>query len=103
MSDYEFSVSVLAEDGGPDAPLRERFATVIAYRLELLNERDGTYPAVGDWFDFLDSFDGPFAWQMTDEEFEANPPTRVDFEVVGVTPTEAAGSGLVTVTARLAS
>lgn len=101
MSDYDFAVTVLAEDGGPEPELRARFATAITYRLELLNERDGTYPAAGDFFDFLDSFDGPFAWEMTDDELEANPPTRVDFEIVEVEPAAAPGSGTVTVSARI--
>jgi hypothetical protein len=38
MSAYEYTVEVLAEDGGPEPELRERFATVIAYRLGQLGE-----------------------------------------------------------------
>lgn len=38
---------------------------------------------------------------MTDAQFEATPPTLVDFEVLTVEPAEPAESGTVTVTARI--
>jgi hypothetical protein len=99
VSDYEFSVTIVAEEGGPEPALRERFVTAIVYRLELLNDRDGTYPKAGDNLDFLDSFQGPFSWELTEEEFYNNPPSRVDFDVVDVDPVTPAGSGPVAVTA----
>jgi hypothetical protein len=101
MSAYDYTVDVLAEDGGPEPELRERFATIIAYRLAQLEEQDGTYPKAGDSFDFLDAFEGKFVWEMTDAEFEATPPTRVDFDVLGVEPAEPADSGPVAVTVRI--
>jgi hypothetical protein len=98
---YEYTVEVLAEDGGPEPELRERFATIIARRLGKLEEQQGTYPAAGDAFDFLDAFEGKFVWEMSDADLEATPPTMVDFEVVSVDPVEPAGSGPVAVTARI--
>ncbi len=101
MSAYEYTVEVLAEDGGPEPELRERFATIIARRFQKLEEQQGTYPKAGDAFDFLDAFEGKFVWEMTDAEFEATPPTQVDFEVVEVAPVEPAGSGPVAVKVRI--
>lgn len=40
-------------------------------------------------------------WEMTDEQLEATPPSRVDFEIVDVDPAEAPGSGEVRVTVRI--
>jgi hypothetical protein len=101
MPTYQYTVDLLAEDGGPEPELRERFATVIAYRLGQLEDQKGVYPKAGDAFDFLDAFEGKFVWEMTDAEFEATPPTMVDFEVVAVDPIEPAGSGPVAVTVRI--
>jgi hypothetical protein len=98
---YDYIVEVLSEEGGPEPELRERFATIIARRLQKLEEQQGTYPKAGDSFDFLDAFEGKFVWEMTDAEFEATPPTSVDFEVVEVAPAEPAGSGPVTIKARI--
>jgi hypothetical protein len=101
MPTYQYTVDLLAEDGGPEPELRERFATVIAYRLGQLEDQKGLYPKAGDAFDFLDAFEGKFVWEMTDAEFEATPPTMVDVEVVAVEPAEPAGSGPVAVTVRI--
>lgn len=101
MSAYEFDVSFVAEEGGPEPHLLERFATALTYRLELLDERDSAYPKAGDSSYFLDNFEGPFAWEMSDEEFEANPPTGVYYDIVSVDPVEPTGSGRVAVTARI--
>lgn len=101
MSAYEYTVEVLAEEGGPEPELRARFATVIARRFQQLDDQKGVYPKAGDAFDFMDAFEGPFVWEMTDAEFEATPPTRVDFEVVSVDPVEPAGSGPVAVAVRI--
>ena len=96
-----YEVRLEAQEDGPDAALRERFATCLVYRLELLEDRDGYYPSADDWLDFLDSFDGPFAWEMTDEQFEANPPSRVDVQVVSVDPVDPTGPDPVRVVVRL--
>lgn len=45
MSKYQFDVTVVTDEGGPDPELLTRFATVLTYRLELLDERDGAEPA----------------------------------------------------------
>lgn len=101
MSAHEYTVELPPEDGGPEPELRERFATVIAYRLGQLEEQKGVYPKAGDAFDFMDAFEGKFIWEMTDDDLEATPPSLVDFEVVEVDPVEPAGSGKVAVTARI--
>lgn len=101
MAAHVYSVDLLAEDGGPEPGLRERFATVIARRFQQLEEQKGVYPKAGDAFDFLDAFEGKFVWEMTDAEFEATPPTQVGFEVLSVDPVEPAGSGPVAVTVRI--
>lgn len=58
-------------------------------------------PSVGAGVDILDAFEGPYVWEMTDEQLEATPPSRVDFEIVDVDPAEAPGSGEVRVTVRI--
>jgi hypothetical protein len=101
MAAYEYTVDLLAEEGGPEPALRERFATIIARRFAQLEEQKGVYPKAGDAFDFMDAFEGKFVWEMSDAEFEATPPTLVDFEVVTVDPVTPAGSGPVAVTVRI--
>lgn len=101
MSAYEYTVDVLAEGGGPEPELRERFAAIIARRLTQLDDQKGVHPTAGDAHDFMDAFEGKFVWEMNDAEFEATPPTLVDFEIVEVDPTEPAGSGPVAVTVRI--
>ena len=101
MPGYDYTVDILAEDGGPEPQLRERLATVIAYRLHQLEEQKGLYPKAGDALDVMDAFEGKFVWEMTDAEFEATPPTLVDVEVVTVDPVEPAGSGAVFVVVRI--
>jgi len=101
MSKYEFDATVVTDDGGPDPELLKRFAVCMTYRLELLDERDNAYPAVGDSSYFLDSFEGKFAWELSGEELESNPPTGVYCDIEHVDPAEPAGSGRVTVTARI--
>jgi hypothetical protein len=101
MSKYEFDVTVVSDEGGPGPELLKRFAVCMTYRLELLDERDNAYPAVGDSSYFLDSFEGKFAWELTDDELESNPPTGVYYDIEEVSPVEPAGSGRVTVTARI--
>jgi hypothetical protein len=49
----------------------------------------------------LDSFEGKFAWELSDAELESNPPTGVYYDIEAVDPVEPAGSGRVTVTARI--
>jgi hypothetical protein len=101
MPAYEYTVDVLAEDGGPEPALRERFATVIAHRFQRLEDQKGVYPKAGDAFDFMDAFEGKFIWEMSDAELADTPPTLVDFEVLSVDPAEAAGSGPVAVAVRI--
>ena len=101
MSKYEFDVTVVSDEGGPGPELLKRFAVCMTYRLELLDERDNAYPKVGDSSYFLDSFEGKFAWELSDEELEANPPTGVYYNIVEVEPVDPAGSGRVTVTAEI--
>jgi hypothetical protein len=91
MRDY--TVEVLDEDGGPDPALRERFAACAARRLARLEANEGHYPTVGGSFDILDGFEGPFVWEMTPEELEANPPSSVLLEVVTVDPAEPPADG----------
>lgn len=99
---HEYVVEILPdEDGNPDPALRERFTLCANRRLRKLEELEGTYPAVGVPFDILDAFSGPFVWEMTDAEFEATPPSRIDLEVVAVDPAEPAGSGTVRVQVRV--
>ena len=101
MSKYEVVVTVVTDEGGPGPELLTRFSTALTYRLELLDERDNAYPKAGDSSYFLDSFEGPFAWELSEEEFEANPPTGVYYDIEEVDPVDPAGSGRVTVTARI--
>lgn len=101
MSAYTYVIDLLEEPGGPEPALRERFAVVIERRLHQLEEQRGVYPKAGDTHDFLDAFEGKYVWEMSDAEFEATPPTRVDFEVLEVDPAEPAGSGPVHVRARI--
>jgi hypothetical protein len=83
---HDYVVTVVEEEEGPEPELRERLATVAAYRLGRLEEREGHYPEVGGQFDMLDHFEGPFFWERTDESMVDDPPTRVDFEIVAVDP-----------------
>lgn len=98
---HEFTVEFEEQDGGPEPELRERFAVVAARRFAKLEEEGGAYPAAGDSFDFLDAFEGPYVWEMTDQQFEETPPTSVYAEVVSVEPAEAAPDGPVRVVARV--
>ena len=99
---YTYQVALLEEPGGPDAALRERLARVAAFRLASLDRRQGHYPVVGGAFDMLDGLEGKFLWEMTDEELEASPPSRIDFEVVAVDPVERpATPGDIRVTVRV--
>lgn len=101
MTAHEFVARIVEEEGGPEPELRDRFAVVVGYRLGQLEDQQGVYPKAGDRYDFMDAFEGPYVWEMTDAEFEATPPTLVDFEVVDVDPAEPAESGTVRVTARI--
>jgi hypothetical protein len=101
MARHDFVARIAEEEGGPEPELRERFAVIIGHRLGQLEEQKGVYPKAGDHYDFMDAFEGPYVWEMTDAEFEATPPTLVDFEVLTVEPAEPAESGTVTVTARI--
>jgi len=101
MTAYTYVAVIAEEDGGPEPELRERFAVIVAYRLGQLEDQKGVYPRAGETYDFMDAFEGPYVWEMTDAEFEATPPTLVDFEVLAVDPAEPAGSGTVTVTVRI--
>ena len=95
MSGYEYVVDLDPE--GIEPPLHERFTVIIQRRLEQLEEQQGSYPRAGVPFDFMDAFEGPYVWEMTDAQFEATPPTLVDVEVLEVDPTEPAGGGAVRV------
>lgn len=88
MATHTYEVTVEAGEDGPPPELVERWAKVATYRLEVLEEREGHYPAVGGSFDMLDNLEGKFFWEMTDEELEANPPTAVYFDIVSVDPAE---------------
>lgn len=83
---HTYEVTVAEGGGGPEPELRERWATVAAYRLETLEEREGHYPEVGGSFDMLDNFEGKFFWERTDEELEQDPPSSVVFEITAVDP-----------------
>ena len=98
---HEFTVEFDEQDGGPEPELRRRFGVVASRRLQKLEGDGRPYPAAGDEFDFMDAFDGPYVWEMTDAQFEATPPTLIGAEVVSVDPAEDAGGGPVTVVARV--
>lgn len=89
---YQYDVELEQQEGGPEPELRERLAAVAARRLQKLEENAG-YPHAGQAFDALDTFAGKYVWEMSPEEFEATPPTQVDFEVVSVDPVDAAAAG----------
>lgn len=84
-----YEVEVLAEEGGPEQELRERWAICAARQLASNEEDTGLYPEAGGTFEILDSMQGKFLWEMTDADFEANPPTAVLFEIVSIDPAEA--------------
>ena len=96
---HEFTVEFPEQDGGPEPELRERFSVVASRRLQKLEEEGRPYPKAGDEFDFMDAFEGPYVWDMTDAQFEETPPTSVGVEIVSVDPAEDAGGGPVTVVA----
>lgn len=98
---HEFTVEFEEQDGGPEPALRERFGVAAAHRLVKLEATGRPYPQAGDVFDILDAFEGPYVWEMTAEQLEATPPTQIDIEVVSVDPVQDAGSGPVTVVARV--
>lgn len=93
MSAYEYVVDL--DPAGIEPPLVERFGVIIQRRFEQLEEQRGEYPTVGGAYDFMDAFEGPYVWEMTDAEFEATPPTLVAFDVLEVDPVQPAGSGRV--------
>jgi len=96
---HEFTVEFEEQDGGPEPALRERFSVVASRRLQKLEEDGRPYPKAGDQFDFMDAFEGPYVWEMTDAQLEETPPTLIGVEVVSVDPAEDAGGGPVTVVA----
>ncbi len=98
---HEFTVEFEEQDGGPEPALRERFGVAASRRLGLLEGEGRAYPKAGEEFDILDAFEGPFVWEMTDEQLEATPPTLIGVEVVSVDPEADAGSGPVRVVARV--
>ncbi len=93
MAEYKYIVTVEAGPEAMDHALLDRLSVVAAYRLETLSERDDYYPAAGMEFDMLDNFEGKYFWDMSDEEFALNPPSRVDFETVAVSPVEPPADG----------
>lgn len=84
---HAYTVEVAEEEGGPEAELRERWAVCVARRLADL-EAEAGYPQAGGAVDILDAMEGTFVWEMTDAELEANPPSRVDVEIMSVEPAE---------------
>ncbi len=104
MADYQYQVTLIADEDGPEPELAERFITCATRRLGRLEEDQGFYPAVGAPFDIMDAFAGPFVWEMTAAEFEATPPSRVDLEIVSVDPVDRPAPGAtVRVTVRVPS
>lgn len=89
---HSYEVEIEDTEGGPEPTLRERFAVCAARRLQKI-EAEAGYPQAGQSFDILDAFEGKYVWEMTDAEFEATPPSRVDLEVVSVDPVEAPADG----------
>jgi hypothetical protein len=83
-----FEVEVAEQPDGPDAELRARFRVCAERRLTKLEAQGRAYPAVGDVFDILDAFEGPYVWEMTPEELAARPPVGVELEVTAVDPIE---------------
>lgn len=98
---HQFTVEFEEQEDGPEPALRERFAVAAAHRMAILEEDGNAYPKAGDDFDFMDAFEGPFVWEMTDEQFEATPPSLIGCEIVSVDPTEPAADGPVKVIARV--
>lgn len=98
---HEFTVEFEEQQDGPGPELRARWVICAGRRLGKLEATGRAYPQPGDVFDILDAFEGPFVWEMTPEQLEATPPTQVDLEVVGVEPTQDAGSGPVTVRVKV--
>ena len=97
-ANHTYEVELEQQEGGPEPELRERLAVVAARRLQKLEG----YPQAGQPFDALDTFEGKYVWEMSPEEFEATPPTQVDFEVVSVDPVEPpAAEATVKVVARV--
>ncbi len=101
MTEQTYTVEIEPIPDGPEPELIERFVVCAARRLGKLEATEG-YPVAGGSFDILDAFEGKYVWEMTPEEFEATPPTQVDFEIVSVDPVEPPTDGrTVTVVARL--
>ena len=101
MAQHTYRVEIEPIEDGPEPALLERFVTCANRRLAKLEPTEG-YPVAGGSFDILDAFEGKFVWEMSEAEFEATPPTRVDFEIVSVDPVEPPAEGdVVTVVARL--
>jgi hypothetical protein len=98
---HEFTVEFETQDDGPEPALRDRFGVVASRRLGKLEEDGTAYPKAGDAFDFMDAFEGPYVWEMTDAQFEATPPSLIGCEVVSVDPAEPAADGPVHVVARV--
>lgn len=88
MTENTYIVTVEAAPEGSSPEMLARLSKVAAYRLSTLERRDQHYPVAGENFDMLDNLEGKFFWEMTDEEFNNNPPGRVDFEVISVDPVE---------------
>ena len=97
---HEFTVEFEEQDDGPEPALRERFGVVASRRLQRLEEDGKPYPQAGDAFDFMDAFEGPYIWEMTDAQLEATPPSLIGAEVVSVDPA-APADGPVRVVARV--
>jgi len=97
---HEFTVEFEEQDDGPEPGLRDRFGVVASRRLGALEKDGHAYPRPGDSFDFMDAFDGPYIWEMTDQQLEETPPTLIGAEVVSVDPAEPA-DGPVRVVARV--
>ncbi len=97
-----YVVHIEEQDDGPDAALRERFATCAAHQLGLLEEREGTFPEAGGSFSITDAFEGKYVWEMTDDEVASSPLTIINLDVLSVDPTPASSADTVHVTVRVA-
>ena len=82
-----YRVEIRCDDDLPDAQ-RARFLVCLARRFARLEDA-GTPAEVEGPIDILDTFEGPFVWEMTPAQLEATPPVGVEFVVVSLTEVDA--------------